>query len=358
MAGILDSKTRFIDLIVTSEGKRQLASGDLRAEYASFTDMHTFYDKALGAKDASGRIFFEVMDRPENVIVVEKDDSGRLIEMNFSTTSSIVGDNIFTTNYSENVPSLLATSGSQFASVSSDFISASINHFNKNYLIGTKQGLKGQEFKLDSNSAVFTISNSIPFSAGPKQKIINVNRADPFLLDEKLSHLPNCQFLPPVNQDGSAYGSYSDLRNTSKQNWADIKNELGATAFSNLEIKIEDDPNVRVDMSGDFNVYNRESLTPVETALPKEFKTFTFQNTSDFNNIFFQIYETNSGSVNSNVQPGQNSIKKLDLVDAGVFYDESDPNGKFEKRVVYAGKVFYDDYDTPTFINMFTIVMD
>ena len=45
MAGILDKKTRFIDYVITQEGKRQLASGKLRAEYASVTDMHTFYDK-------------------------------------------------------------------------------------------------------------------------------------------------------------------------------------------------------------------------------------------------------------------------------------------------------------------------
>ena len=45
MAGILDKKTRFIDYVITQEGKRQLASGMLRATYASVNDMHTFYDK-------------------------------------------------------------------------------------------------------------------------------------------------------------------------------------------------------------------------------------------------------------------------------------------------------------------------
>ena len=47
MAGILDSKTRFIDLIVTQEGRRQLASGKMRAEYASVSDINTLYDKIL-----------------------------------------------------------------------------------------------------------------------------------------------------------------------------------------------------------------------------------------------------------------------------------------------------------------------
>src|SRR6056300_1863972 len=117
MAGILDSKTRFIDLVITPEGKRQMSSGDLRAEFASFTDAHTFYDKGLGAKDASDRIYFQVMDRPENVIVIEKDDSGKLIETKFSVSSSIVGDAIFTTTQSSDLNQLLASTGDEFVSL-------------------------------------------------------------------------------------------------------------------------------------------------------------------------------------------------------------------------------------------------
>ena len=43
--GILDNKTRFIDLVITQEGKRQIASGKLRAEFASISDTATFYSK-------------------------------------------------------------------------------------------------------------------------------------------------------------------------------------------------------------------------------------------------------------------------------------------------------------------------
>ena len=81
--GILDKKTRFIDLAITQEGKRQIASGKLRAELASFSDGGTFYDAAEN-DDAQNRIYFEVMERPENSIVLEKDDSGRLLPFDFS----------------------------------------------------------------------------------------------------------------------------------------------------------------------------------------------------------------------------------------------------------------------------------
>jgi len=44
--GILDKKTRFIDLVITQEGKRQIAAGKLRAELASLSDGTAFYDKS------------------------------------------------------------------------------------------------------------------------------------------------------------------------------------------------------------------------------------------------------------------------------------------------------------------------
>ena len=74
MAGILDSKTRFIDMIVTQEGKRQISTGRLRAKYASISDDQTFYDP-LEVDDVSNRIFFQSMGSHNEVIVLEKDDT-------------------------------------------------------------------------------------------------------------------------------------------------------------------------------------------------------------------------------------------------------------------------------------------
>ena len=51
-------------------------------------------------------------------------------------------------------------------------------------------------------------------------------------------------------------------------------------------------------------------------------------------------------------------LTKLDIIDAGSFIDNEDPNKRYEKRVFYVGKIYLDDYNTPTFINIFTIIMD
>ena len=42
MAGILDNKLRIMDVAITEEGKRQISSGRLKIEFATFTDGQTF----------------------------------------------------------------------------------------------------------------------------------------------------------------------------------------------------------------------------------------------------------------------------------------------------------------------------
>ena len=49
MAGILDSKRRVMDILITDEGKRQASMGELKINYATFTDMHAFYREAKSA---------------------------------------------------------------------------------------------------------------------------------------------------------------------------------------------------------------------------------------------------------------------------------------------------------------------
>ena len=95
MAGILNKRSRFIDLVITQEGKRQIAAGKLRAEYASLSDSAVWYSTNEKNEEVRKRIYFESMESPNNVIVLEKDDSGKLVDFDFSPTGSIVGNNIF-----------------------------------------------------------------------------------------------------------------------------------------------------------------------------------------------------------------------------------------------------------------------
>ena len=352
MAGILNKRTRFIDLVVTKEGRRQIAAGNLRAEFASLSDASVAYESNMTAAEVREKIYFQVMEKPENVIVLEKDDSGRLIDFDFSPTGSIVGESIFEKEKDakpQNLHKIKMTTGSQFASLSEELPKTFLRHFKHHQFVGTSTYNENNKFELDSTELNFAISNSIPFQTGPKKEIVNVNQAESFMFDSKLTHLNNFAYLPPVNADGSSYGNYQDLRNMNRETWSDIKNSLGFQHFEEIDRFLDENDDVRQDKVGDYKVLNRKKLLPTNITNAKEFKVINFKNTSDQNNLLMQVFETD---------PSRSKIKKLDIIDAGTFYDEDDVNQRFEKRVFYVGKIYFDSFNSPTFINIFTIIMD
>lgn len=81
MSGILDSKSRIIDAILTSEGRRQIADGNFRVSYVTFTDADVIYLPSAeeGHVDPSSNIQLEACNLPQDQIVFEADDSGKLI---------------------------------------------------------------------------------------------------------------------------------------------------------------------------------------------------------------------------------------------------------------------------------------
>ena len=356
--GILDKKTRFIDLVVTQEGKRQIASGKLRAEFASLSDCNAYYKKGE-EEEYSSRIYFEVMERPENSIVLEKDDSGKIINLNMSPTGSIVGNNIFEKDVTKAQSlSLKVATGSDFDVSMNSVLDSSLRHFKQNYFIGTYDNTGDHRFELDKSRIEFVINNSQPFDGSPYKEIINVNDAEPFFLDSKLTHLPNFQFLPPVNQSNAQIGNYTDIRSTNRETWEDISKLLragrpgqglgspGSQGRRNLISKNKRDAELKSQSL--FRRTRFGNKLPREDMIPRQVETIKFPRTSTDNNIILQIYEDSIGP----------EMIKLDVIDAGVFADYENKSGRHENRVFYVGKVYYDDIKMPTFINIFTIVMD
>ena len=354
--GILDKKTRFIDLVVTQEGKRQIAAGKLRAEFASLSDYQAFYD-ASESDNVSSRIYFEVMDRPENSIVLEKDDSGLLLPFDFSPTNSIVGNNIFSGSVESNVLVMKAATGSQFASTEAQVLSASLRHFKNNYFIGSEEQIGDNEFVVEPKEIIFTIDNQKPFGKSPLNEVINVDNAEPFFLDKRLTQLANFQYLPPVNTDGSAFGSYRDIRNTTEEEWSDIEERLGPENF--ITTQYTQDELQNKDYFGRIGNANKESRKllvngelpniPNARGLLSELR---FLKTSNENNLIMQMFEDSEASL----------MTKLDIIDAGLYFPDVDTalaskNGS-PKRVFYVGKVYYDSFNMATFMNIFTIVME
>ena len=72
MSGILDSKTRVLDSLITLEGRKQLMNGGMNIKYVSFTDGSVVYKEDLfnsgSSDDATQRIQFEASNLPQDQI--------------------------------------------------------------------------------------------------------------------------------------------------------------------------------------------------------------------------------------------------------------------------------------------------
>ena len=54
-----------MDVVITDQGRRQMASGKMKIEFASISDAQVFYeyDAASGSTDATDRIYFELLHK-------------------------------------------------------------------------------------------------------------------------------------------------------------------------------------------------------------------------------------------------------------------------------------------------------
>ena len=306
MSGILDKKTRILDTIVTFSGRQQIAAGKLKIEYASFTDMHTFYegDMVSGSSDAHSRIFFETANLPQDQITFESDDSGFMLPFRGGEVNSIGGKVLSGSSGNKIVSSV--TGSAEFNSSISTLLSSSIKNFEKNDIIGSiDYFLEHNKFELSENSHKFTITDNFPFSPGSmiKTKIENV---ESLIEDKRLANSSNFLFLPPVNKGSrEPLGTYRRIGQKPYENYDELLRE-----FKN-----------------------------------KEKMAVTFPKTSLTNNLLCQFFEL-----------GKTTFKKLDVIEYGEFVTEDLDYP--EKHVFFVGKVFPDAKGSYTFVNLFTLVFE
>tara|TARA_B100000700_G_scaffold321715_1_gene421588 strand:- start:27493 stop:28428 length:936 start_codon:yes stop_codon:yes gene_type:complete len=311
MSGILDKKTRILDSIVTYSGRQQIAAGKLKIEYASFTDTHTFYERDIvsGSSDAQSRLFFEAANTIHDQLTFETDDSGFMLPFSAEGAASL-GSKVLSGSSGTKKQSAVKNS-IQFNSAASDMLSGTIDSFEKNNVIGTKNAFLGHnKFNIDKLSMKFNIRPDAPFEQGDLSET-SIDNVESLFQDKRLSHVANFLYLPPVNAatntvgDKLPLGDYPDLGQNPMMKYEDLAAELKG----------------------------------------REKETITFYETSLENNLIGQFFEI-----------GQTTFKKLDVIDFGEFVtgDEDFP----EKHVFFVGKVFPDSKDSYTFVNMFTLVFE
>lgn len=361
MAGILNNRTRIIDVIVTPEGRRQMYSGKFKAEFASFSDNASYYesDPVSGSSDLTNRLYFEATSLPCDKIVPEFDDSGRLI--GFETSN-----NTFTSREGGILTSSLDTSGnyvltpatgSTFASLAESFVEESVNNFNALKVIGSldKDSRSDKIYNLNTSEdkIFFNVNNRKPFGKNPNKFNIDEKSIEPIFVDKKLAHLPNFKFLPPVNADNTNYNNFINYNQVEYTSFDDLIREIGVLPFDKTKIlsdKLKD------------NVRNSERLPQERAGALRanqvlndtliERKSVVFENIPTSANFLTQIYEINNTQQNSSP-----TFKKLDVIDFGEFRVENDERRPF-KRVFFVGKIFINDINVPSFINLFTIIFD
>ena len=220
MAGILDNKKRVMDVIITSEGRRQMHNGNLIMKYASFTDTHTFYqaDAVSGSADASKRIFLEAASLPIDQITFETDDTGQLIEyegngdINMDETGRIYSGSTAVYN--------TGSYSSAFASMADTLLSGSAENFRNLNMIGTRDPFNPDFFDIsvfggndqitfeiigeteDSDGILTSIASPIPDG---QSQVGWVNTVEPLWLDWRLSWNSTFKYKIPLVGDSPTF---------------------------------------------------------------------------------------------------------------------------------------------------------
>lgn len=336
MAGILDQKSRILDTVYTTEGRRQASTGKMRAEFYSFSDGGMFYDKldtyASGSQDMLARISLEVGNLPQDSITFESDDSGKLSvkelrPVSGSMMSARYGQ-LFTADYGGGQT---AITGSGFHLAANELLGSSIENYRNLRLLSPEDPFDNRfnNFSLFPKAIEFSIGEDVPVNS--QVAVGNIDHIESLFADKRLSHLPNYQFLPPINKPqlgstvGTNLGTFTDIGQRAILSYSDLKREI--------------DEQERTGFA----------------------QTVYFTESSQNNRVFGQFFEVSNGQ-----------ITKLDVIDFGLFtlsnsevreispeaLQRAQDRGQSitTKHVFFVGKLFVDSNGSDTFVNMFTVI--
>lgn len=304
MAGILDSKSRIMDVVITEQGRRQIASGQMRIEYATFTDLGSYYsgDEDGVIDDPSTRIYFEAAsDLPSDLITFETDDSGLLVPYR--------ADNFGAGGKNLTISGSLRDKkdGAQAALAISQAILESWNNLQ---VIGTIDPLDDtQGFQPSRQQITFSIMKDFPFKPNDVKTAV-IDDIESLNHDFRLSKLENFKYLPPINSSGERSG-------------------LAIGSFANLNESLDQDRQVFESRLAELESVDVE-----------------FIETSIENNFLMQIFELSE----------DDGMIKLDIIDYGTRPSTSDKSKLV--RTLFAGKILVDGFGNPTFVNIFTIELE
>lgn len=318
MAGILDNKSRVMDVIVTREGKRQIGSGDLKVAYASFTDNSTYYDKTsiTGSFDeAVNRIFYESTSYAFDQITIEKNDAGAVIPFaGFTFDNNGSNDRAYMQGGNLVINGSVTAINSKNIKIIDDILKFTTDNFRKQMIIASRDPIDDSStFELSTNTIKFNYGNRGPIVGD--ELFTTIDQAASVFTDKRFCNATNFMFMPPIAKsiEGDiTLGQYKDVRQVTNYSYEDVIKEL---------------------VGG----------VPDQPICPNQ--EIEFVETSSTNDICIQAFEVGD------------SLRKLDMVDFGEYYVKEDDK-KTQKRVLFVGKIFVDSYGATNFANIFTIILE
>lgn len=329
MSGILDSKSRVFDTIVTLEGRRRLAFGGLGVKYVSFTDATTFYEPDLvsGSADATKRIYLEVCNLPQDQLTFQASQAGGVSHSAFIEQAGVVAQNGKLTKFGYD-PTLTGSggiaftssvvSGSNVESYVDNILSLSIDNFRNNMITSTTDPIfDDEEFDVGNNTIEFAITDSSPLEKFEHES--STTSMEDVFFDPRFSSLPNFTYLPPINKR-----SASDEQNASVRKLGDYKSLGYVNRLTHDDVLHEHKQYARVGCV----------------------KKVRFDPTSRANNVLIQGFEVSSDSFNV-----------LDVIDFGVGNVEKGDGTIATKHVLFFGKILHKkETDSHSFVHLFTMI--
>jgi len=326
MAGILNNKERVIDFIMTEAGKRQASTGQMKIEFATATDYHTFYaasgssgtgdplGEILIADDATKRIFFEATSRYQDTIVPELE--GGTVLRGFKTADFSFGNLVIASGSSAArgfAQKVQLLSGSEITNDAGRALRGIATNFEDQRILGKIDRFSETNgFVIVSTTGSFNLTDNTRMNKSQNSNASpSINDVSSIFADGRFSHFPNFKYLPPVNTpspgnpDGIPMGLYPQLNEPSITSWNELQEHLKGLAVFEL----------------------------------------AFSDTSAQNNLIGQFFEFSS-----------DSFEKLSIIDYGEFVDD-DPFSP-GVHVFFVGKIRKDDDGSETYINIFTVVFD
>ena len=220
MSGMLNSKQRVLDAFITQAGRAQMATGEFRVKYASFSDAEVFYqaDIVSGSTDATSRVSFEACNLPQDNVTFEADGSGLLKPFKNSTQYDVINGQMVSWSWQPVTSSILTGSvqtnyvnGPDFINASDGLLTSSIDNFNRLHVLSTNDSIFEDDafFTLSTNSVHWNLTSAGPINVSTAMTTIDVNVIDSLFNDPRCAHFKNFQKLPPLNSKRIPYDQHT-----------------------------------------------------------------------------------------------------------------------------------------------------